>query len=202
MANKSVTNDSDSVSILGKCAFCRQSVPDTELVLCDKCDASHCLTHRHYDSHKCPKNISEEKPKALVVKPMVKSSSPNVKGTKNQSLALKVALMKLKQKASGQSSIPMDERLYFKVNFQKSAQNNNFDVKEVFLSKEWSIGKCIDWLSSHLSLINNNNNPLAPKLVLSVDSGDKQILLMSHTLKQLESEGLVSNGDTLCLKYI
>ena len=133
---------------------------------------------------------------------MVKSTSPNVKGTKNQSLALKVALMKLKQKASGQSSIPMDERLYFKVNFQKSAQNNNFDVKEVFLSKEWSIGKCIDWLSSHLSLINNNNNPLAPKLVLSVDSGDKQILLMSHTLKQLESEGLVSNGDTLCLKYI
>lgn len=198
------TTGSDSVSVLGKCAYCNQSVPDTELVLCDKCNAKHCLPHRHYDSHRCTKNEpnKDQKTPSLAAKPMTNTSGPNVKGTKNESLAQKVALMKLKQKASGQSSVPMSERLYFRVEYQRSAEQNNFDTKEMFLSKEWSVGKCIDWLASHLSLVNNNNNPMASKLVLSLVSEDKQVLPMSQTLKQLESEGLFRNGDTVCLKYV
>ena len=110
--------------------------------------------------------------------------------------------MKLKQSAAGQSSLPMTERLYFKIGYQKSSQNNSFETRDVFLSKEWSVGKCIDWLSSHLSLTNNNNNPLAPKLVLCSDPESVDPFSMSLTLKEMESEGVVQSGDKLCLKYI
>ena len=188
-------------TILGKCSFCKNSVPNTELVLCDKCKANHCLTHRHYDSHQCVQNQSPKTTTTAVKKPVINSSAPNVKGTKNEVLARKVALMKLKQKAIGQTSVPFTERLYFKINYQKSSKQNVFDTKDVFLSKEWSVGKCIDWLSTQLEIINNNNNPSAPKLVLSTDSSSDSFS-MSDTLKHLESEGLLQSGDNLCLKYI
>ena len=191
-----------SPTILGKCCFCKKSVPDTELVLCDKCSANHCLTHRHYDSHQCVKNFNIKTKETVVRKLMTNTSAPNVRGTKNEVLARKVALMKLKQSASGQSSLPITERLYFKISYQKSSEQNLFENKDVFLSKEWSVGKCIDWLSSHLSIINNNNNPLAPKLVLCSDSETSDPFSMSPSLKQLESEGVVQSGDKLCLKYI
>ncbi|CAG2179644.1 unnamed protein product [Oppiella nova] len=191
-----------SESISGKCCFCNQSVLKTELVLCDKCHEKHCLSHRHYESHECKHNKTDQKPAQPLRKPLLNASAPNVKGPKNEGLARRVALMKLKQKASGQSSIPMSERLFFKLSYQKSSQLNEFESKDIFLSTEWSVGKCVDWLSTHLSVINNNNNPTQPKLVLTSDGETSEPFPMSSSLKQLESDELIQSGDNLCLKYI
>ncbi|XP_054164568.1 AN1-type zinc finger protein 1-like [Oppia nitens] len=192
-------------TILGKCCYCVESVPDTELVLCDKCNDKHCLAHRYYDSHKCKHNTTANVKSNVIQfvnKSTISSTPPQIKGTKNEGLARRVALMKLKQTASGQTSIPVTERLYFKMRYQKSQQIQEFDIKDIFVSNEWSIGKCIDWLSTHFGLINNNNNPLEPKLVLSSDINNYESFPTSSSLKQLESEGFVQNGDTLCLKYV
>jgi hypothetical protein len=132
---------------------------------------------------------------------VLNSCAPNIRGAKNEALSRKVALMKLKQTAVGNSSLPMTERLYFNISYQKDSQLNQFDSKAVFLSKEWSVGKCVDWLATQLGLINNNNNPLLPKLVLSINNDNCEPFSFSFTLKHLENESLIQSGDKLLLKY-
>ena len=62
-----------------------------------------------------------------------KTSDP--KTIKNQKMAAKVQLMKLKMKAQGQKSIPTDDKVFFGIKSQKK------DMKPVFVSKKWSLGK-------------------------------------------------------------
>ena len=62
-----------------------------------------------------------------------KTSDP--KTIKNQKMAAKVQLMKLKMKAQGQKSIPTDDKIFFGIKSQKK------DMKPVFVSKKWSLGK-------------------------------------------------------------
>lgn len=190
-------------SILGKCCFCQNSVPDIELVLCDKCSDKYCLPHRHPDSHHCNQtNVIKKSTETQSTKRVFTSSAPNIKGAKNESLARKVALMKLKQTAVGNSSIPMTERLYFSISYQKDSQINNFESKNIFVSKEWSVGKCVDWLANQFGLTNNNNNPLLPKLVICANGDNCEPFSFSLTLKDLENESRIQSGDKLLLKYV
>ena len=57
----------------------------------------------------CPMESSPETP-MLSLKTL---SKPDPKIVKKQKMAAKVQLMKLKMKAQGSKSIPMDERIYF-----------------------------------------------------------------------------------------
>ena len=50
-------------------------------------------------------------------------------------MAAKVQLMKLKMKAQGNKSIPTDDKVFFGIKSQKK------DMKPVFVSKKWSLGK-------------------------------------------------------------
>ena len=59
----------------------------------------------------------------------------DTKTIKNQKMAAKVQLMKLKMKAQGQKSIPTDDKIFFGIKSQKK------DMKPVFVSKKWSLGK-------------------------------------------------------------
>lgn len=49
--------------------------------------------------------------------------------------------MKLKQKASGEQSLPQEERLYLMVLLPKTCQASS---QPVFVSHKWTVGRTID----------------------------------------------------------
>lgn len=189
-------------SIHGRCCFCKTSVPDIELVFCVGCHLKHCLIHRHPDSHKCNESfVVKESSLREKAKPALKCEAPNVRGAKNEALARRVAVMKLKQTATGLTSTPETERLYFKISVLKDSEKTQ--SKSIFLCKKWSVGKCVDWLASNFHLVNNNNNPSAAKLVLCLDDDENiEPFSLSVTLNELETNDTICNGSNLLLKYI
>nr|XP_054764908.1 AN1-type zinc finger protein 1-like [Lytechinus pictus] len=76
------------------------------------------------------------------------------KGAKSVKMAAKVALMKMKMHALGDSSIPQKERLFFQVYLPKGHSEKQ---KPMFFSKMWSIGKMVDRIAALLELKNENN---------------------------------------------
>lgn len=146
------------------------------------------------------------------------------RGKKNDALAQRVAAMKLKSTASGQESLPQEERIYFYLTFLPNQlsydqEHKAFTDKPIFLCKEWTVGKCIDWIATHFTLINRNNEPKQSKLVLtseqllqtaqedcpeeSAQCCDKRNghLCFSHELKDLESRKVIGNTDKLLISY-
>ncbi|KAI1287478.1 AN1-type zinc finger protein 1 [Halotydeus destructor] len=119
------------------------------------------------------------------------------KGVKNNDLAKKVAYMKLKQKAVGMSSIPATERLYFNV----SVKELNDVEQPFFFSKEWSFGRCVDYLSTHLKIANRNNVKEAPKLVLCRIADGLQYDL-SDKLKTALAQDNIADGDSLSFTHV
>lgn len=128
------------------------------------------------------------------MKPIVTPSGP--KGAKNEQLAQKVAYMKLKQKAKGQQSVPPTERLYFNIDVLVG------DHKQVqfYFSKEWSLGRCVDYLANELKLVNKNNVKDGPKLVITNGSGGA--IDLSTPLKQAVEQNLLKDGENLQLVLI
>lgn len=195
-----------------KCNFCSQVVKNRlEMIKCDHCQSNFCLSHRHPEGHKCLSITTETKktPSAfqLITSATSSSSSSSTtiksssltpkgpKGAKNDSLAKKVALMKLKQSAIGLQSIPQTERLYFNLNL-----GNQTPCKPIYLSSFWSIGKSIDFIAEKLNLTNNNNKPDQPKLIITTEI--EQTLPFDLTLAQLVELGSIETGQTLFIKYI
>ncbi|RWS02900.1 AN1-type zinc finger protein 1-like protein [Dinothrombium tinctorium] len=164
-----------------KCSFCLSKIKlELEVTHCELCHKPFCLNHRHPEGHKC---VSTEKRPAEEVskcekKIEVKKADPlkGAKGAKNESLAKKVALMKMKQTAKGVSSIPFEERLYFK----------------------WTIGKCVDWLSNEMCI---NHRQATAKLNLF--KSDKSFSY-DIRLKELEPDdiGLEDENERLDVIYL
>merc|ERR1711997_869640 len=106
-------------------------------------------------------------------------------------------LMKLKMKAQGQKSIPTDEKVFFGIKSRKK------DMKPVFVSKKWSLGKVVDAVATLIGLENKNNVANAAKLKLfkNIDGG-----LVSEELdvsvEDLLTQEVIFNGDILVMEYI
>jgi len=189
-----------------RCSFCRQIVRNAmEMVVCDKCEVKHCLGHRHPESHECAK-LKEEKLRvqhSLRTQPQHKPVAivPGVKGIKNDALAKKVAFMKLKQKAKGLSSIPQTERVYVNITIQ-AERSEPFQAEPFHFSKEWSFGRCVDWLSTELRIKNQNNLASAPKLVIGNEARDIEAYELSFKLKEAIENGTLADADLLILKYM
>lgn len=133
--------------------------------------------------------------------------------------ALKIQLMKLKSKATGEKSIPTTDRVYLAIkkpinNNSKALQSNpkeiqvstQFDDKAtpVFVSKNWTIGRCIDSISNLCSIKNENNVSAAPKLRLFRESDSMSICLnkMDQTVQNLLDKKIIIDGERLILEYI
>ena len=184
----------ESKSILEDCHFCKQLVPDTEIVSCSECNNKHCLAHRHPDSHSCSSinKVPEVKKPAIQIQT---HSAPANRGAKNDTLAKRVAIMKMKQSAKGFTAIPQTERLHFNLIIP-----NDSSPKPIFLSKEWSIGKCVDWLATTFKLVNNNSSQDALKLVLSKQDQDNYFSFSSKLNDLITND--FQEGDTIVLKYV
>ncbi|RWS18499.1 AN1-type zinc finger protein 1-like protein, partial [Leptotrombidium deliense] len=132
-----------------KCDFCEVKISNVlEITKCDMCSLIFCLNHRHPEGHKC-KVLNEQESKRNVVEVKKRANKvvdapKGTKGAKNEALAKRVAFMKLKQTAKGVASLPVEERVYFNVTFEEN-------TKPFYLSKEWTIGKCVDWLANQFN---------------------------------------------------
>uniref|UniRef100_T1K8J5 AN1-type domain-containing protein n=1 Tax=Tetranychus urticae TaxID=32264 RepID=T1K8J5_TETUR len=186
-----------------RCDFCSEIVKNRlEMVKCDHCQSIFCLAHRHPEGHNCsPRVVGESKTPSAHQLILAANSSykPSLvpkgqKGAKNEALARKVALMKLKQTATGSQSIPQSERLYFNLNLNDKA------TKQIFLSSFWSVGKAVDFISSKFNLVNNNNKAGHPKLVIVTES--ESLLPFDLSLSKAVEQGDIESGQTLYMKYI
>ena len=174
-------------------------------VICEHCKLNFCLAHRHQPDHKCVK--WDIKPTAMVkTKELVDSlvqnksstSSKNT-GRKSKAMAAKVALMKIKQKAIGNQSIPDSERIFLKIEFLRG---NKLEEHAVFVSQIWTIGKCVDEMATKLRIENRNNDAKAKKLKLVDPDQSNHCFSFEQTVQELISSGDLFNGGSLQLKYI
>lgn len=172
-------------------------------VVCEKCHLNFCLSHRHPQEHKCTKlEVKEEKCQtALHVQKILESKPSKQDGKKPKKAsktAAKVALMKMKMKATGEKGIPEPEKVYMLIYLPKEL---SLAAKPMYFSKTWSFGRCIDFVASSVQMKNENNTGSEKKLRLfNHESG--QLLPMEKTLDSLLSEEVIFSGSSVILEYV
>ncbi len=197
-----------------KCSLETCEKSELTKVTCPGCQNHFCLGHRHMRDHDCPNEsrAKEYMPRTnalvdniLSRKDAAKSGQVDkpFRNLKQQKLAAKVQLMKLKQSAKGRKDIPESERIYFRVVLPKRCNSN--DSKATFVSKHWVMGKVLDSLAEVCRVENPNNSASGELLKLfrrqdgcHVCEGEK---MQEKLEKLLQSEELF-NGDRLVLEYI
>ncbi|XP_071824083.1 AN1-type zinc finger protein 1-like [Apostichopus japonicus] len=189
-------------------ADCRKKGPVP--VTCPFCNFQFCMSHRHPQDHDCTKMPEREKsvPMAETAK-MVKEiqarhrTNPRrqtPKSEKARQTAAKVALMKMKMHAKGDTGIPQLERVYLEVCLPA---RTTLDKKPYFFSSSWSIGRIVDWLANTLKLENENDKEGTQKLKL-FHSDTFQAFTMDTKLRDLmnkEKDQLYS-GSEVILDYV
>jgi hypothetical protein len=127
---------------------------------CSLCVNNFCVEHRHIDDHQCPYR-SQSPPthnsshtNKNEIKPINNFPTEKFLGTKNEGLANKVAIMKLKQTAKGPAGTPMENRLHVFVQIDDGDGNNK--RYPFYLSKLWPLGKGLDYLTKELKLLPAN----------------------------------------------
>ena len=98
-------------------------------------------------------------------------------------------LMKMKNKSSGLSSIPQDERIYINV-----ARNTTKEPCYYHFSRSWQVGRCVDVVAQHLKMRNENDKAGCEELVMSYND---LVLPMSELLSEV-----TESGDTVVLSYL
>lgn len=179
-------------------------------VICQFCTLQFCLSHRHAQDHDCAKMPRTEKPvpmaktaemvKEIQARQQANPRKNKPKSEKARKMAAKVALMKMKIHAEGDSGIPERERVYLDVHLpsQSSVQSKPF-----FFSSLSSIGRIVDSLADSLKLENQNDKRGSEKLKL-FHSDTGRALAMDTKLKhamESETDPLYSGGQ-VTLEYV
>lgn len=192
-----------------KCSF--KSCVNKELtrILCEHCQAQVCLQHRHQRDHDCPKIVPVERIMAKtkehvdkILESSTTSESPvkRLRNAKAQKTAAKVQLMKMKMKSEGMTSLPQEERCYFRVILPLRTKSG---ILNAFVSREWTMGKVIDDISDRAKVVNNNHKSDMEVLRLfRFQDGQSVSSKLDEQLKHyMENEDLF-NGDSLVLEYV
>ncbi|XP_058966436.1 AN1-type zinc finger protein 1 isoform X1 [Pocillopora verrucosa] len=183
----------------------RELVP----VLCEHCHKNYCLRHRHQVDHQCPglpqkqpRVTPEQRIQQIIGKDLCKEKKGRG-GVRNESRAAKVALMKMKMKATGDGSIPQvcqEERIYLRVLMPLGNKEREYPM---YFSKYWTVGKVIDKIAVTARLKNDNNKAVAKKLRLfHGSSGD--VLDLQNPLEhfQTQDDCPVLSGSTVVLECV
>lgn len=180
-------------------------------IKCDMCNNCYCLAHRHYGDHKCTSvpDIQEEKHpkttelvnKMLTAKPASSKPLNAAKlSAKSAATASKIALIKLKQKATGDKSIPDSDRVFFNVVLPLGSHKKSLPM---YFSQSWYVGKAIDSAASAASISNKNNIAGARRLCM-FEANCGHLCPSGHKISTLlDASGDVSlyNGATVILEY-
>ncbi|XP_067929857.1 AN1-type zinc finger protein 1-like [Watersipora subatra] len=178
-------------------------------VTCDECHLNYCMMHRHGADHACsgqqskPAYMSATAQHVQTILDSKESIQPKVKTVKSkkaQAMAAKVALMKLKQTATGDAGVPMESRVYLSLVLPIKDTKTSHSAQSAFwLDKEWTVGRSVDYISSKSNIKNDNNRVNSPKLRLIYG---EELLSMEHRLKELLESGSLYNGSTVELRYV
>ena len=196
-----------------RCSFENCTNRELTAIACDACLENFCLAHRHETEHNCRATVMRSErmlQTAKHVQSIVSRTSAPLAGDKNpkrqpasqksKTTASKIALMKLKQKAIGDSGIPESERVFLNVALPHGSQSKSMAM---FFSDKWYVGKVVDKIAAATGLRNDNNTSAARKLFL-FESTSGGICKNDETLASLlqEETGAVFNGCTVILEYI
>ncbi|CAF0719299.1 unnamed protein product [Adineta steineri] len=164
---------------------------------CSLCLKNFCVEHRHIDDHECPHRSQQQPPTHYSsqtnkneIKPVNNFPTEKFLGTKNEALANKVAIMKLKQTAKGPTGVPMENRLHLFVQVDDNNDGNNKRYP-FYLSKLWPLGKGLDYLTKELKLLPANRLILLEREQIPLD--------LSTTISDLEQ---LHEADVIILKKI
>ncbi|KAJ7338957.1 hypothetical protein JRQ81_012859 [Phrynocephalus forsythii] len=166
------------------------------------------LRHRHQCDHECEK-LEIPKPRMAATQQLIKDIVESKKeatvgkkcrGAKNNETAAKVALIKLKMHACGDTSLPQTERIYFQVFLPKGSKEK---CKPMFFCSSWSIGKIIDFAASLAKLKNDNNRSTSKKLRLC-HAASGEAMPLDHSLASWinRKESPLYNGGNIILEYL
>lgn len=207
------------------CQFCKQSTPELALVECLVCHGEYCLAHRH--QHNCSSTKEQQdiarlnrleqdekvKRNEEILNKLRMDGNTGVKAqaykntSKNQQLAKRIRIMKIKQSAKGPTNIPMTDRLHFHVDYEPiptpSTDDRKLIVKQlnVFTSTNMSVGKLIDYIAAQLGLTNSNNIAQADQLVLR-HTRSCTVLDSQKKFADLISDEMLEDGDDLIITYV
>lgn len=166
-------------------------------IACKRCSNRFCVAHRLPEDHQCCASSNT----SLAVKTVhttvhTKVARPlKAMNPKQQSLAAKVALIKLKQKATGDDNVPLEFRVFFLIKRPEHKED-----LLTFVSEKWTFGQLLDKAARVSDLINTNNKSLANRLVLrNFHTGIDLDPCVS--IKTAVQEKTVLSGSTLELYY-
>jgi len=180
-------------------------------IKCGLCDNCYCLAHRHYDDHKCTgvADVREEKhPKTTeLVNKMLNAIPATSKplntaklSAKSAATASKIALIKLKQKAIGDKSIPETDRVFFNVILPLGSRKKSLPM---YFNQSWCVGKAIDKAALAASILNKNNIAGERRLCM-FEASSGQLCPSGRTISSLLNDsGDISlyNGAAVILEY-
>ncbi|GFN93040.1 An1-type Zinc finger protein 1-like [Plakobranchus ocellatus] len=176
-------------------------------IVCHHCNLNFCLSHRTQEDHNCEKlpgrareltKTAEHVEKILAQKEFKPKATPT--NPKAIQMAAKIALMKLKTKATGDVGIPQAERVYFNILLPIESKKPPIPL---FVSKMWSIGRLIDFVADKASITNRNNTGAVKKLAMF--HGDTGIRLPpDSSINGLleDSAVMLLNGSTVILECV
>lgn len=173
-------------------------------ISCPCCKLNFCLQHRHPQDHHCQqvetyrhgmtktsqlvKDILKNTEKQITKKPKIMLSE------KAKATAVKVSLMKIKQKAVGDAGLPAEQRVYLRIHHPPQS-----DLC-MFFDKEWSVGKSIDVIADKFKVENKNNMSNCKMLCLVPDQ--QHHLLPSSKWNDLIKNNSIFSGSELTLTFI
>ncbi|CAI2174118.1 8787_t:CDS:2 [Funneliformis geosporum] len=139
------------------------------------------------------KSSSDKSKSDEIISSSSKSTTTTNKPKKKNKM---IEMMKLKSKAQGDSSIPVNSRIYLTVDFPS---DSNVPNKPMFFNKEWTVGKSLDKIATS-GKINNINNKLP------LDDPDRLILVNKETKKILQTDRkldeVIENGDIISIEKL
>lgn len=175
-------------------------------VVCEKCNKNFCLSHRHAQDHRCKvlqaqkvetSNISKTAQHVNQILASKPAKPRKSRGSKSSKTAAKVALMKMKLAAVGEST-PEEEKVFLQILLPSNCGTAS---EPMFFSKTWSIGRVIDSIADRLKLKNENNLLNSKKLRLfSAEDGD--IFTTDSNLESLVNEESLFSGSSVILEYV
>ncbi|KAL3858582.1 hypothetical protein ACJMK2_008855 [Sinanodonta woodiana] len=179
-------------------------------IVCEYCQKSFCLSHRHQQDHTCSKLVEERNAEsseqvtsrtAEHVKHIIASKPAMVrkpKGAKSNKTAARLSLMKMKMSAVGEKGIPEEEKVHLCIYLP---QENEKKEIVMYFSKVWSVGHVVDCIADKVGLRNDNNLQHSKKLRLfTSDNGN--LLPTEQTLENLVQEDILFSGSSVILKYV
>ena len=141
-------------------------------VQCPTCNRSYCLKHRLKEDHACatltpigarPANASlTQAQKALEKlrawgKSKAASASAATAKRVNPNTARTLELNNLKKIAKGDARVPVEKRVYLRVEAESTTTTSKIPSGSFFYNKDWSVGRMLDEAAKGLQVENVNN---------------------------------------------